>query len=225
MRTHLAGVGPAVVLEPVDLAPLDRALLDGQGLVRLLPAADLHQIPRPALRYWLHMRAVYGLPTTELIAWLQEQIGERRAIEIGAGNGALGRALGIPRTDSHVQQTDEMKQRYASLSIGAQAPVSYPPDVKRMEALDAVDHYRPHTVVASWVSQKWRPGDEQAFVYGVDEWALLKRVRRYIFIGALSSHDQKRILTRPHETYAPPWLVSRAEPGIDRIWVFQGRRW
>ncbi len=79
-------------------------LLDDNGVMRLLPAARLDAIPNQALRLWCHNHARYGLPTAELIEWLQFFVKSYKAIEIGSGCGDLAFHLGIPATDSYVPQ-------------------------------------------------------------------------------------------------------------------------
>jgi hypothetical protein len=201
---------------------LNRRLFDENRRMRALPAAELAKIPNDHLVAWAAEQSRYGLPSAELVDWLRTQIAGRSAIEIGAGTGDLGRLVGIPMTDSYVQARPKMKFLFDSFGERAIHP---PSDVLKLAGLTAVQRMRPKVVVASWVTQLYRPGDTKqrigSFAYGVDELALLKLVETYICIGNEITHRHKRILQKPHSTYHFPWLFSRAsEPEFKVIWVW-----
>lgn len=147
-------VTPALVAAATRL---DMQLRDPDGRIRVLPAADLRDTPQKVLRYWCHIHGVYGLPTVELVEYIRHIIGDRAAIEIGSGNGALGRALCIPRTDSRIQDNPEVAGFYR---LTGQPRVEYGADIERYEALEAVEAYKPQVVVGSWITQRHAPGDK-----------------------------------------------------------------
>jgi hypothetical protein len=185
-------------------------------------AAELDALPRLQLVQWCYQTARYGLVTQELVHFLHEVIGGRTALEVGAGVGDLGYALGIPMTDSAIQTDPVMRMFYV---FGGQAPTNPPPDVERIDAEQALAKYKPQVIVASWLTQKFQEGDDtkriQSSVYGADEVALIHGCETYIFIGNEGPHGDKRILALPHDTYAFPWLWSRAKaPQLNRIWVW-----
>lgn len=188
------------------------SLLISDGL-QVLPASTLAAIPKLHLSLWGNKRGVYCFPSTELIEWLREQVAGRSAIEICSGTGVIGRALGITSTDSYIQTTPEMVALYA---IYNQQPIFPPQDVLKFEANEAVDHFKPDVVLGSYITQKYQSGDEDVVpkigssVYGVDELALLPKVKTYIAIGNKTSHGDKRICKFPHKTYQFPWLFTRA---------------
>lgn len=202
---------------------MDEFLLDERGLPRALPSAYLESFGTYALRLWAHVRGVYQFPTTELIEWLREEIGGESAIEIAAGTGSIGRALGIRITDSRMQENNPVAVAY--YRAAGQPTIKYPDDVEAHEAWDAVRRFKPHTVIGAWVTQLYREGDRGGNMFGVNEERILDRVQRYILIGNLGVHrDQegKRILARPHRELTFPWLVSRAaRPELDRIFVWE----
>jgi hypothetical protein len=190
------------------LAELDRQLIDGQGNLRVMPADTLRAYQLELLQAWAVSRGVYVFPTAELILWLRTAIGTDLAIEIGAGHGAIARALGIPATDSYMQLIPEVRAYYESLG---QQVVTPPADVIKLEALAAVRHYRPHTVIGAFITQKWlSEADTEASAYGVHEEQLLKLVRRYIMIGNDNVHGKKRLLRCQHAEVRQPWIVTRA---------------
>ena len=228
------------ILPRRDVSHLDAMLLDEAGRLRVCSAEQLQAVPAEDLAIWAYLHGVYGFPTAELIEWLAAQrhigcalsCGDRwrmcsagvKTIEIGAGNGAIGRGLGIPCTDSKNMERDDVRLMYAAMG---QPTTEYPDDVHRYEAREAIYTFRPHTVVASWVTQKFKRGidvvgEAYASVYGVDEEWLVGKVARYILIGNEAVHAKKRIMAIPHETHSFPWLVSRAaEQSLNRIWVWQ----
>lgn len=198
-------------------------LLGPNGALQLLPSMAYDQIDPIALRIWCHRNYRYGLPTTELIQWLKNLIAGRSAIEIGAGAGDLCYHLGIPGTDSKVQEEPWMIDYY---KLCGQTPVRYPSWVRRIDALEAVRAFQPQVVVASWVSQiSAHDRDMNGFIRGVDEGALLDTGVTYVFIGNRNVHQAKRILSRKHEEHEPYFLKSRAAlPDLNVVYVWRGTR-
>ena len=150
--------------------------------------------------------------TTELIAYLKDFIGDRTAIEIGAGHGGLGRALGIPATDSHQQDRPEIKAYYNALR---QPVITYGDNVEMLDAHSAVEKYKPQVVVASWVTHRYTEARAAAGGNqdGVDEEAIIDSCEAYVFIGNEKVHAGKSIWQRPHEKFSPYWVFSRAANG------------
>lgn len=200
--------GQVVPNENVDY--IDEILL-ADGKLQVVPAFALERLPKYHLAIWGNKRGVYCFPTTELISWLHEKIGGRSAIEICSGTGVIGRALGIVSTDSYIQTTPDMMNLYA---MYGQQPIFPPEDVRKFEANEAVDYYKPKVVLGSFITQKYQPGDEEAkigsSVYGVDELALIPKIETYIAIGNTNTHGSKRALSLPHERFHFPWIYTRS---------------
>jgi hypothetical protein len=148
------------------------------------------------------------LPTVELCQWLKEKIAGRPAIEIGAGHGAVGKYLGIPCTDSKLQDDAIIRMTYQMMG---QPVVKYPKHVIKMEALEAIDHYKPEVVIATWVTQLHKDDSDigNSNMYGIDEDNIVGKVK-YIHIGHRKVHGKKRILELDHEEFVFPWLYSRS---------------
>ena len=197
-----------------DVSYIDAILLDASGRLKPVPSAVVAKIPFDDLRIWLHFKGVYGLPTTELIEYLKERIGDQDAIEIGAGNGVFGRVLGIPSTDSFIQARPDVHLYYAATG---QPTVQYGTDVEQMDAEEAVKHFQPEVVFGSWITQLWQEGDESGSVFGIDEEALLNDVDEYILFGSFRNHGKKRIWP-PGEIVQEPWMWSRAPDSVLFIW-------
>jgi len=199
------------ILTDHNIDYLDPVLIDETGLLKVVDSAILRAIDPEHLIVWGNRRGVYTYPTTELIAWLKEQIGGRRAIEICSGNGVIGRSLGIIRTDSYVQTTPEMIAYYQAFG---QKPIEPPKDVYKFEANDGVDFFKPKVVVGCYATQKYQPGDEKtktgSSLYGVDELAMLPKIETYISIGSDTSHNDKRIRKFKFEICRFDWLFTRS---------------
>lgn len=184
------------------------------------PLSDIEDIDLNEILVWCVRNGVYQVPITDLVSYLHNIIGGRKAIEICAGCGVFGKALGITSTDSFLQDRKEIRAYYEAIG---QRPVAPGPHVEKLEAMDAIRKYDPEVVIASWSTQKWQPGDHQASQFGVDEEALLSHpsVQQYIVIGNERVHGQKRILRHSHQKERHPFLVSRsADQSLNRIYVW-----
>jgi len=150
---------------------------------------------------------------------VRQHIEGYRTIEIGAGNGCLGRSLGISSTDSFIQNSRDIQLLYQNLK---QPPVKYGADVIKCEALRAVKVFGAECAVGSWVTHKYKPHLGSGFFGGVDEAILSKRLKRYVFVGNLHTHQEKELVRYcvPRE-YRADWLVSRSMHRRENmIWIF-----
>lgn len=211
-----------IMLPNKDVSYLDNLLLDDAGLLRVHPAATLTGLPWPDLALWGNKYGVYVFPTAELVEWLKTRIRGRTAVEICAGHGAVGRAVGVPRTDSYIQTTPDMVLYYA---LHGQTPIAPPADVERLEAAEAVAKYKPQVVFGCFVTQKYQPGDEDAkigsSVFGVDEFNVYDKAETYIVVGNLGPHKDKRLFAKPHDRLYFDWIVTRSlQPQNNRIFVW-----
>lgn len=91
-----------------------KTVMEGREM-RILPASVWESFSWSEVRLLLHETGTYVVPTEELIEFLDGLIGEESAIEICAGNGFIGRELGIPVTDSYQQQDDPATSLYTAL--------------------------------------------------------------------------------------------------------------
>ncbi len=209
------------ILPDHDVNYLDDILMDNHFNLKVVPASVLRDIPIEHLAVWCHHQGVYGLPTQELIDWLRGQI-IAPAIEIGAGNGAIGRALGIPITDSCIMRDPLVGLYY---KLGGQPTTEYPADIVKMEAMDAIRHYKPATIIGCWVTCRYKEEEHErgGSIHGVNEEFILKNVKKYIVIGNQKVHCNKKILGISHKEYKFPWLYSRSlYRSKDIIYVWEG---
>lgn len=201
-----------MLLQNTDTRYLDRELLSPRGLIDWPPSAlELSLVPHEDLLGWCGKTGRYTIPTLELVAWLRKLIGDRSAIEICAGHGELGRALGIPITDSYLHAESPFAQLVYKLM--QQSTTKPPSDVQKMDALDAVAKFRPKVVIGSYVTQLWRERDPDGSgsMYGVDEEALWRGfgIETYVHIGNIVTHGKKKLRKHKHETHYLPFLYGR----------------
>jgi hypothetical protein len=193
---------------------------DEQRKIRLLSAKEWDKIPWDTLRAFLHFTARYGLPTQELIAWLKEKIGNRSALEIGAGAGDLGYHLGIPMTDDHQQQDNPLVADYYKKM--SQPPIVYGKDVEKIDALAAVEKYEPEVVIGCWITHyidpDLPPPPGGGNIWGVREREIVQ-LADYILIGTPTVHRYKKIMDLPHKEINAPFARSRNP--INKIWVWK----
>ena len=192
----------ATVLNNTDIAPLEEILLDA-GQMRVVDYAAIKDFSQNDISLFCHKHAIYQIITTELINFVKKEIGDDKAIEIGAGNGCFGRALGIPITDNCLQERADIKAYY-NLII-RQPTIKYPQDIIRYDGNLALEKLKPEVIIASWVTQ------QSNNPYGVNEISFLGRIKKYIHVGNEQSHAGKEILKlMPVTTHRFDWLVSRS---------------
>lgn len=215
--------GPVVDPEKIrDIAP---EVLGEDGRLRILPAAYWATTTVQERALFGQRHGIYSYPTQELVDHLRDIIDGRKAIEIGAGNGVLADALGIPGTDSRQQDKEPYRSMYA---LGGWATVPYGPNIVEAHASRAVRQYRPDVVIGCWVTRKFDPAQPEAGgnEVGIDELDVFTQCRTYVLVGNEKVHAISRMWTRPHTIEYPPWLYSRASNGsrdFIAVWQRQAR--
>lgn len=211
------------IANPAEARDLRAEACDATGRLRVMPA-EFYAGTTTLERALLAQRTgSYLLPTHELVSWIKAQIGDRRAIEIGSGNGVLAEALGIRATDSRLQERPDIAAHYAMLG---QPVVPYGDNVEKLDAIAAIRRYRPQVVIGAWVTHLYDPARHAAGgnEFGVNEDAVLDACEYYVFLGNTAVHAGKRIWARAHARHAAPGLYSRAANGsqdISVVWVGQ----
>jgi hypothetical protein len=198
-------------------------LVNGKIVQRLLFAHDLER--KPASLRWFRVmwplvsqkrflmplverEGIYCFYSKALIRELVQMIGDRRCLEIAAGDGTLTRFLVAEGTD--VIATDDHSWSRS---------VTYPPSVLRMDAAAALRRYEPEVVVCSW------PPPENRFEREVFR---TPSVDSYIVIGCRSEFNagnwadyRKQTAFTFTEQPALSWLVL--PPEIDPVVLVFGR--
>lgn len=202
----------SLVIDPNKVRDISSDFLDASGSLKIVPAQNYALTTREERAILGLKNAVYGFITTELVSYLQDFIGDRSAIEIGAGHGMLAKAIGIRATDNRMQEWADVRAYYQALR---QPVVRYGDNVENLDAIDAIKKYRPQVVIASWVTHKYDPSRHEAGgnEYGVREEDVIANCDAYVFIGNERVHANKSIWALPHVKLTPPWLFSRAHNG------------
>lgn len=214
----------ATRLEENDISALEEACVDPQGRIRVMPYSFYQRFSKNDIGLFCVKYGVYVLPTEELISFLKEEMGFLRTIEIGAGNGSVGRALGIRMFDSFIQRDDPGARAYVRLI--RQEPVIYGADVNKVEAVDAVRKYKPECVLGCFVTHKnWdvkAMGDIKGMLVAEEKILKAKSVKKYIVCGNLKVHANKPLLDLPHRTVELEGYVTRSQsPELNRIFIWE----
>jgi hypothetical protein len=221
-----AALNPKVYVIPAkaerearDLVP---EMFDAEDRLRIMPASYYRTTTGTERALVCVKRGLYGLPTTELCEWLKAFIGGRSALEIGAGNGSMAAHLGIRACDNYMLEWPEVKRVFQAT---AQLTAPYGANVERLEALAAVQKYRPQVVIGSWITHRYNPRDpwRGGNQYGPDLPAILKLCEHYVLIGNEETHGANPLWALPHTVEFPPWLFSRTDSiGRDFVAVWKG---
>lgn len=199
-------------------------LVTTNGAITPVPFHLLSEFTQEEITTFCHRYALYQVPTVELILFLIQQIGNSRAIEIGAGNGCIGRHLGIKMYDSYLQERPEIKQYYEEVML--QPTISYGKDVINMDGMEAVKKYQPETVVGCWITTKNPHGYSIADVSGIEEPLLFQHgVKKYIHVGNALTHAAKPLIFGPTIKCTEmhfDWLLSRSMSRVHNvIYIFE----
>lgn len=210
----------------IDIKPLEDLMIH-DGKIVPVPFSMIKDISQEAISVFCHKHALYQFPTTELIDFIKNEIGGNMAIEIGAGNGCIGRSVGIIMTDNFMQTWDDIKKVYA---VTRQPVITYGKDVEEIPALDAINRFKPKVVVACWVTHKWKEGMSTGNMYGVEEEKIFDLgVEKYIHVGnenSTTGHTFKPILEKYEvQKFRFPWLVSRSmQRDLNTIFIFNRKK-
>lgn len=211
----------SVIYPTESLENLDKIFMDG-NFVKPLPYKEILSVKRDNFLFWCMKRGVYQYPTIELLEWLKNylKLPNPKVLEIGAGNGAFSRYLGTKASDSKVQETPEIKLLYSLQRIGTTNP---PDDVEKLDAVEAIRKYQPEIVFGTYITNKWKEGDKDGFDRGVDHEKFWKfdHVKKYIMIGNSRVHAGHTFLKIRHNEFYEPWLISRSEQTLNRIFVWE----
>lgn len=210
------------ILENIDVSYLNKILLEN-NLLKVVPSSVLISIPQNHLAIFGHNNGFYCFPTIELANWLKDNFDLSTTIEIGAGHGALARYLKIPATDSCFMERSEVITAYKAVN---QPVTKYPKDIIKLDAISAIERYKPKTVFGCWVTHKYKQEEHYrgGNMWGINEEWILKHVDQYIIIGNENVHKKKKIIELPHKEYKFSWLHSRSlEPMKNIIYVWDNR--
>lgn len=196
-------------------------------MIRPLPYAEIASDTPDTLNMVMQALGLYTFPTQELVDWLHSEIDDdpemepHTAIEICCGTGWLGRSLGIPITDSRLQERPDIRQSYI---VQMAVPISYPGDVEQLDALSAIRKYEPEYVIASYCTHLYGTGSlKSGNAFGVDTRWVRSHCRRFYHIGNDDIHFRDPIMKMPHRRLQFPWLVTRGNSAHARVYVWENK--
>lgn len=203
------------VVTPCDISHINsKAFVDGKLIP--LPYEFYKSLTDNEIKYFLLVHGIYVLPTTELIAFLKENMLNENTIEIGCGLGCIGRSLNIKMTDNKMQSWPDVVKLY---TLSKQPVIVYPDDVIEMDAVEAVKYFKPDTTIGAFITHQFN--GVSGNMYGPKEELILKNTKRYINIGNLFTHREKPILALNHLEFYFPWIITRAvDQKKNRIFIF-----
>ncbi|MBW3783814.1 hypothetical protein GL270_21710 [Aeromonas veronii] len=222
--------GNAIAMRHEDISELESLVMERHGIPKVVSAEVFKAFSNNQRMILMVKHGLYVFPTIELADWLVAECCWQSVMEIGAGNGALAKHLGIRATDNYSQAPDYRPdpkhqqlwhQGRAAMEQMGQAFVTYGDNVERREAMDAVIKHKPEVVYGLFITHKYRAGDTDGNVFGVEEDKLLRR-SDYIMVGNAKTHRNKRILALPHDTHQIAGLVTRSgNQELNRIWTWK----
>lgn len=196
-------------------------------LITPIPFKEIENDTEATLNVVMQALGLYTFPTVELTDWLRGEIDDdleyepHKAIEICCGTGWIGRTLGIPTTDSRMQEREDVRKAY--LAQGAM-PISYPMDVEPLDAISAIRKYEPEYVIASYCTHLYGTGSlKSGNAFGVDTRWVRSHCRRFYHIGNDNIHGRDPIMKIPHQRLQFDWLVTRGDASKARIYVWENR--
>lgn len=205
----------------IDTSNIRKTVMEGREM-KVLPYDEWMKFSRGEIRMLLHETATYVVPTEELLDYLDELIGDTNAIEVGAGNGYIGKELDIRMTDSYQQQCDPIVVAYYKLA--GQPTIKYPKRVMKMDANKAVRNLRPHTVLGCYCTHKWDKASGSGNDKGIDFFELFSYpfVKRIILVGNEKIHCYNPFMAVPHKEIKLPGLLTRSmDDSTNRIYIWE----
>lgn len=201
-----------IALVPDNIRNIAPDVLDDDGRLKIMPASYWASTTQEERALFGLQHGIYSFPTEELVQFLTALIGDRTAIEIGAGNGVLSERLSIRATDNFQQRMPKYIERYRAMQ---QPTVPYGDNVEEIDANRAVRKYKPQVVIACWVTHKYDKRRHKAGgnEVGVKEEEIIAGCESYVVIGNEYVHEGKSIWNLPHQIIYPDWLYSRATNG------------
>lgn len=211
------------VIDKTDISELENLLLKN-GELQILPYQYLKPFSQMELSQFCVEHGFYVIPTVELLLFLQREIGQTdlsKVMEIGAGHGAISRALQIRAVDNFMQDRPDMKELYDTFK---QATVPYGKHVEKIDGNEAIRKYKPSIVIGAYCTHKYNPNEHfrGGNMYGFNEKLILERVQKYIHIGNRTVHGKKPILKYKYREIKEEWIMGRSQiPKDNVIWIWE----
>ena len=190
-------------------------------MIKPVSQSYVDSLDRIDLRAYCHYRGIYTVVTHELIDYLKLLLNVEETIEIGSGNGTLALGLGIPATDNWLQADPMIALHYTMMG---QPIIKYPAFVERLDGIEAIKKYKPHTVLGSWITHKWRDEEpeREGNQWAPDEEEIMANCDRYVMIGNKETHKRNRLFNKKkyHCTVLQPVELRSRAKQVDANAIF-----
>lgn len=203
---------------------------DRKLLPKILPANEILKLGDMNRQLLMTMLGLYVWPTVELYEFFNKNIqNQTTVLELGAGNGVLGKKLGWNSTDNF-SQSDKFNPRNEKEKINHEialmqlrthniAPVNYGDNVINIDAYDAVRKYNANTAVGLYITDV----TQNEFTINLLDVFMNDNTETFYLVGNMETHYKKSpIFELKHEVIEIEGLVVRHQNnGLGRIfkWV------
>ncbi len=203
-------------LHPGQLAKLVKEE-NGKLLPNILPANEILKLGDYNRQIIMSLLGLYVWPTVELFDFFKTNIpNETSVLELGAGNGVLGKSLGWNSTDNFSQSEqfiarNKEEQRYNKMALlqlksNNIAPVNYGDNVRKIDACDAVSEYKANTVLGLYLTDV----TQNKFTINLMDAFMSESTETFYLVGNMDTHYKKSpIFDLKHEIIEVEGLVIR----------------
>lgn len=207
-----------ILPQETDTQPIKEGVYK-DGEFQILGSSFWNKFSKDQILKFMNEESLYVLPTEELLDFLDKEIGENSAIEVGAGRGIIGRELNIRTTDSHQQSDAFMKALYKAYNT---TPIKYPHYIEKIDAVSAARKYRPHTILGCFVTHKWRGDTQSGNDFGIDMTKMFSFAKKFILVGNKKVHKDNPLMNIPHKEIELDGLITRGfNSELNRIFIWE----
>ena len=207
-----------ILPQETDTQPIKEGVYK-DGEFQILGSSFWNKFSKDQVLKFMNEGSLYVLPTEELLDFLDKEIGENSAIEVGAGRGIIGRELNIRTTDSHQQSDSFMKALYKAYNT---TPIKYPHYIEKIDAVSAARKYRPHTILGCFVTHKWRGDTQSGNDFGIDMTKMFSFAKKFILVGNKKIHNDNPLMRLPHKEIELEGLITRGfNSELNRIFIWE----
>lgn len=207
-----------ILPQETDTQPIKESVYK-DGEFQILGSSFWNKFSKDQILKFMNEESLYVLPTEELLDFLDKEIGENSAIEVGAGRGIIGRELNIRTTDSHQQSDAFMKALYKAYNT---TPIKYPHYIEKIDAVSAARKYRPHTILGCFVTHKWRGDTQSGNDFGIDMTKMFSFAKKFILVGNKKIHNDNPLMRLPHKEIELEGLITRGfNSELNRIFIWE----
>lgn len=207
-----------ILPQETDTQPIKEGVYK-DGEFQILGSSFWNKFSKNQILKFMNEESLYVLPTEELLDFLDKEIGENSAIEVGAGRGIIGRELNIRTTDSHQQSDSFMKVLYKAYNIPT---IKYPHYIEKIDAVSAARKYRPHTILGCFVTHKWRGDTQSGNDFGIDMTKMFSFAKKFILVGNKKIHNDNPLMRLPHKEIELDGLITRGfNSELNRIFIWE----